>query len=615
MTVRFLHSNLINQIAAGEVVERPASAVKELVENAIDAGATQIDIKVRHGGQSLIQVTDNGIGMVRDDLELAVERHATSKLPDENLFNIQTLGFRGEALPSIGAVSRLSLTSFKGGEETAWSLSVEGGVKNYPVPIAYPQGTRVEIRDLFYATPARLKFLKTPATELGYITDVINRLALAYPFIGFQLQDEDKILLDFSVPQQEDLFHTRLERISKVLGKEFASNSMYLQGTREDVEINGYISVPTYNRANSSYQYFFVNGRPVKDKILSMALKVAYQDFVPQGRFACGCIYLEIPPRCVDINVHPAKAEVRFRDSHFIRSTLITLIHNTLKNQSLGATADLSAKTIKAFEVNSQILTPSISPKIMPERTVLSPQKSFADFQETVPYTDVLSNLAQPAVGIISDFSEIDDDLPIESLLPTGDVKNPLGMAKAQLNQTYIVAETQEGLVIVDQHAAHERLVYEKMKQDLQNHTVKSQMLLIPEIVPLAESDITTLLRYQDEWKEFSLHLEAFSPQSLVVREVPALLAKTQIKELLQDLAADLRESDYTLRLTDKINEICATMACHSSVRAGRTLNTLEMNSLLREMEVTPYSGQCNHGRPTYITLSYTDIDKLFNRC
>lgn len=600
MTIRFLDPTLINQIAAGEVIERPASAIKELVENAIDAHATKIDVVVREGGRTLISITDNGHGMTQSDLVLAVERHATSKIPDSDLFNIRSLGFRGEALPSIGAVSRLTITSRTSSDDTAWRLSVEGGAKDEPAPTSFGFGTRVEVRDLFYATPARLKFLKAPATELSHTTDILNRLALANPEIQFSLMDGDRQVFSYG---------TDTDRIPSILGKEFSSNACPILVEREGFTVKGHISVPTFNRSNATGQYLFVNGRPVKDKVLSAAVRVAYQDFLASNRHPVLALFLEIDPAEVDINVHPAKAEVRFRDSGLVRGVLISSLKSALHEAAHRSSTTIAQEAIVAFQLpssphNISTLSPQ-SPSPWPGKSYFgrssspSPRFSFPERHGTPCLEETIATY-QAA--------------PAPEPTPESLEEYPLGLARAQIHSTYILAEAADSLVVVDQHAAHERLVYEKMKLEQSAQGIQRQALLLPEIVDLPEEALKAILQRTGDFEKLGLIIEAFGVSAVMVREVPALLAKADWKQLIQDLAAEIQEMDTTLSLSEQLNEILGTLACHNSVRAGRLLSLEEMNALLRQMEATPHSGQCNHGRPTYVKLHRQDIEKLFGR-
>lgn len=602
MTVRFLDPTLINQIAAGEVIERPASAIKELVENAIDAGSTKIDIVVREGGRTLISITDNGHGMPQDDLMLAVERHATSKIPDGDLFNIRSLGFRGEALPSIGAVSRLTITSRTVKTDTAWRLSVEGGKKGELAPASFGFGTRVEVRDLFYATPARLKFLKAPTTELSHAVDILNRLALAHPEIQFSLMDGDRQVFSYGANK---------DRIPSIFGKNFLENACPVLMEREGLTLKGYISVPTFNRSNATAQYLFVNGRPVKDRVLSASVRIAYQDFLAGNRHPVLALFLEIDPAEVDINVHPAKAEVRFRDTGLVRGVFMSALKNALHEAAHRSSSAIAQDAVVAFQRPSPMPSPSsawsgktYSGRSLQGSSAPAPRLVFPERRPAPGLAETIASYQAAPVTL---------DPPPE-LAPRPSEDYPLGLARAQIHSTYILSEAADSLVIIDQHAAHERLVYEKMKREQDSHGIKRQALLLPEVVDLPEETLKAFLSRIPDLAQLGLIIEAFGLTAIMVREVPALLVKADWKQLIQDLGAEIQDIDTTLSLSEQLNEILGTLACHNSVRAGRHLSIEEMNALLRQMEATPYSGQCNHGRPTYIKLHRHDIEKLFGR-
>ena len=613
MPIRRLPDTLVNRIAAGEVVERPASAIKELVENALDAGARRVEVSLRDGGKALITVTDDGRGMTAEELELAVERHATSKLPDEDLVNIRHLGFRGEALPSIAAVSRLTLSSREEGAEEAWSLSVEGGAKGKTKPVALTKGTRVEVRDLFYATPARLKFLKQARTETGHALDHMKRLAMAHPMAAFKLEEAGRSYLDLPAGQGE-LFDARLKRLGAIMGREFQENALPVEALREGIRLTGFIGLPTLNRANSQQQYLFVNGRPVRDKLLYGAIRGAYRDFLAHDRHPLLALFLELPPEEVDVNVHPMKAEVRFRDQGLVRGLIVSACRHALAEAGHRASTTVSQSALGSFQPRE-----GVSPqapygggygyRASPPSAGMAERSR--DFQ--APLTGFEQAPSAPASGPSGQVDPETGEI-IEPQDPGVSQDYPLGAARAQLHATYIVAQTSDGIVIVDQHAAHERLVYERMKQQLEGKGVARQMLLIPEVVELEERDLERLLERTDELAELGLVVERFGPGALVVRETPALLGKPDVKALLRDLADELAEMDQALALKERLGEVCGTMACHGSVRAGRRLNPEEMNALLRQMEATPHSGQCNHGRPTYVELKLADIERLFGR-
>ena len=597
MPLRRLPETLVNRIAAGEVIERPASAVKELIENALDAGATQIDVVMRDGGRAFFSVTDNGRGMTPAEIDLAVERHATSKLPDDDLVHITSLGFRGEALPSIGAVSRMSVTSRPAVADEAWSLSVEAGTKGGLQPAALPAGTRVEVRDLFYATPARLKFLKAPRTEMSHAQDSVKRLAMAHPEVGFSLSDERRVLLRCD-PGQGDLLESGLKRLSAIMGREFADNALSLEANREGVRLTGFIGLPTLNRGTALHQYFFVNGRPVRDKLFYGALRGTYRDFLAHDRHPQVALFLELPPEAVDVNVHPAKTEVRFRDAALVRGLIVSACQHALAEAGHRASTTVSGQAFGA-------ITPHMAPAGPRYGVPTGPPGSFP------------RGLAEDAARYHAPLPALDAAPGARGVEPKGDPAletYPLGAARAQVHGTYIVAQTDDGIVIVDQHAAHERLVYERMKQQLDEQGVAAQLLLLPEVVELDPPGSERLLAHAAELGEIGLALEAFGPNAVVVRETPALLGEVNVQGLVRDLADDLAELGEAGTVRSRLQDVCSTLACHGSVRAGRKLNSDEMNALLRQMESTPHSGQCNHGRPTYVELKLADIERLFGR-
>jgi len=601
MTIRLLPETTVNRIAAGEVVERPASVVKELVENAIDAGAGRVDVTITGGGQASLVVADDGGGMSADELALAVERHATSKLPDDDLIEIANLGFRGEALPSIGSVARLTITSRIKDADSAWTLTVEGGDKGAPRPASLGAGTRVEVRDLFYATPARLKFLKTDRTELTHILDTVKRLAMARPDISFSVSDEKGARLSLDAAQG-DLLDARLKRLGDVMGREFSENALPIEAERGPLRLTGYAGLPTLNQAFARSQFLFVNGRPVRDPLLRGAVRGAYQDFLARDRHPMVALYLELPAREVDVNVHPMKTEVRFRDAGAVRGLIVGALRHALAEAGHRASTTVAQQTLGSFR-------PEGGGPSVPWRGgcgVGAPRATgFAEAQAAyapLPGTEAPS--APPG----------ETPVPDADLEPVPHELYPLGAARAQLHETYIVAQTAEGIVIVDQHAAHERLVYEQMKEALGSGGVARQGLLLPEVVEMEEADCDRLLGRADQLAELGLVIESFGGGAVVVREVPALLGQADVKGLLRDLAQELAELGDGMSLKERLEDVCATMACHGSVRAGRRLSQPEMNALLRQMEATPHSGQCNHGRPTYVELRLADIEKLFGR-
>ena len=614
ISIRRLPSETVNRIAAGEVVERPASVIKELVENAIDAGATQVDIHYEDGGRAVITITDDGKGMSRDELPIAIERHATSKLsPNDvgewDLLNIHSMGFRGEALPSIGSVSRLTITSQTESDDSAWEISVEGGAETKPKPAPRfgMHGTRVDVRDLFYATPARLKFLKSERSESLAISDIVKRLAMANPSVGMTLSNGNRTTL--KVARQSDNQEGRLARLASILGADFGQNAIEIDKEREGIHLTGFAGLPTYSRGNSQHQYLFVNGRPVKDKLLHGALRGAYQDFLARDRHPVVALYIDLPSDHVDVNVHPAKTEVRFRNPGLVRGLIVSALRH-----SLAAAGHRASTTVSDYALG----------KIQAEQ----PQYAFQQNYNRQPYAAPNRHdpaLQPPVDGIAPTVSndygfsaKVEESS--EAYNPqTGEVAqdftaNPLGAARAQLHETYVVAQTQDGIVIVDQHAAHERLVYERMKAAMSGQGVARQALLIPDIVDLGETDAARVLARSDELAEMGLVIEPFGTGAVAVRETPALLGEMNIQSLLRDLADDISEYDEALSLKEKFEHVCGTMACHGSVRAGRRLNGAEMNALLRDMEATPHSGQCNHGRPTYVELKLVDIERLFGR-
>jgi DNA mismatch repair protein MutL len=590
MTIRRLPEALVNRIAAGEVVERPAAAVKELVENAIDAGARRIDVALRDGGLSLILVSDDGIGMTADELSLAIERHATSKLPEDDLVQIRTLGFRGEALPAIGAVSRLSIASRRRGAAETWSIAVEGGRASPVAPASGAEGTRIEVRDLFYATPARLKFMKTARTELDHAVDTVQRLAMAHPAIAFTLAEGERMRVKLPAASGGGEA-ARLDRLAAVLGRDFAQNALSIAAEREGHRLSGHAGLPTLNRATAAGQYLFVNGRPVRDKLLLGAVRGAYQDFLARDRHPVLALFLDLPPEAVDVNVHPAKAEVRFREAGLVRGLIVGALKHALAEAGHRASTTVAASTLGAFR-------PAYA---LPGFQAPSPSRGLAEraqaFYAPLPGTDAPA--APP---------------PAPSDAAAEAEAFPLGAARAQLHGTYIVAETPDGLVIVDQHAAHERLVYERMKAALEAGGIARQALLLPEVVELEEAAAQRLLARAPELAELGLVLEPFGAGAVVVREVPGLLGQVDAAGLVRDLADELTEIGDALALKERLEEVSGTLACHGSVRAGRRLNPEEMNALLRQMEATPHSGQCNHGRPTYVELKLADIERLFGR-
>jgi DNA mismatch repair protein MutL len=603
--IRRLSETTVNRIAAGEVIERPASVVKELVENAIDAGATRIDVTVNGGGRSFIAVADDGVGMNAEDLSLAVERHATSKLSDDDLTDIATLGFRGEALPSIGAVARLRIVTRQHRADAGWQIRVEGGVVFPAEPASRGPGTTVEVADLFFATPARLKFLKSERSENGAVGDVVKRLAMAHPEIAFTVSYDGRRSLAYET-EAGDLFDARLKRLGAVMGRAFQDNAVPVDALREEVHLTGYAGLPTLNRPTSQGQFLFVNGRPVKDRLLLGAVRGAYQDVLASNRHPMLALFVELPARRVDVNVHPAKAEVRFRDGQLVRGLIVSALRHALEQAGHLASSTVAQDTLAK-------LRPGGPAPYQPVDHLFS--------QRRPAYHSGLAEAAAayhaPLARDYAPAGRIDDAMPAAdagSPAPADPVSYPLGAARGQLHETYVVAQTADGIVIVDQHAAHERLVYERMKAEIAGRGVGRQLLLLPEVVELEEDAVDRLVARSGELAELGLSLERFGPGAVVVRETPALLGDTDIRGLVSDLAEELAEFDQALSLKERLEHVCGTMACHGSVRAGRRLNPAEMNALLREMETTPNSGQCNHGRPTYVELKLADIERLFGR-
>ncbi|GAA0757730.1 DNA mismatch repair endonuclease MutL [Actinomadura yumaensis] len=629
MPIRRLSPETVNRIAAGEVVERPASAIKELVENALDAGSRNIEIQADGGGLSRILIADDGKGIPKDELPLAVERHATSKLePDDagdvDLLRIHTLGFRGEALPSIGSVARLSITtrarSDSGDATEAWVIQVEGGATRplTPAPFPGPHGARVEVRDLFYATPARLKFMKSERAEAMAISEEIKRQAMAHEAVAFTLSLDGKVAL--RLPAEHPGDEGRLKRLSALLGRDFEANALLIDQERDGVRLSGYAGLPTYSRGNAAHQYLFVNGRPVKDRLLQGALRGAYADFLARDRHPAAALFIDIDPLYVDVNVHPAKAEVRFRDPALVRGLIVGALRHALHAAGHRASTTVAADALSGFRPHTGVTQsgewrvasgegwsgwtgwsqPAAAAQVLPglhERSArVEPGWDGASYGELATRHSPLATAPQPLAP------------------PPSDIDLPLGAARGQLHANYIVAQTRDGLVIVDQHAAHERLVYERMKAQMAEGAVTRQALLTPEVVELDPAEAERVAARAEELAEMGLIVEAFGAGAVLVRETPALLGDTDVQGLIRDIADDLAEHGAALTLKERMAEVCGTMACHGSVRSGRILTAPEMNALLRQMEATPHSGQCNHGRPTYVELKLHDLEKLFGR-
>jgi DNA mismatch repair protein MutL len=594
MSIRLLPPVLIDRIAAGEVIERPAAAVKELVENAIDAAATRVDLQLNEGGRLLIAVTDNGVGMGADDLSLAVERHCTSKLPDDDLAHIAALGFRGEALPSIGAVSRMRIVSRPAEAESGWEIAVAAGRKSVVKPAAAAPGTRVEVRDLFFATPARLKFLKTARTERDLAVDMVRRLAMAYPAIAFAaFGDGGGRLLRLPAAA------SRRDRLALLLGHDFAENAIEVMAERGGFCLTGLAGLPTLHRALPRDQYLVVNGRPVRDRLLVGAVRGAYQDVLARDRHPIVALFLDGPEDEIDVNVHPAKAEVRFRDAALVRGLIVGALKAALAAAGHRAATTVAAAALAAFRPG--------------QATGQSSGHDSEGQRLPLPAGAASRPLILAEGGAAAAFltPAPDCEAPAAEAAP---LEFPLGRARVQLHGTYILAETASGIVLVDQHAAHERLVHERLKRALGAHGVARQTLLLPEVVELGDGGATRITARAAELAEFGLVVEPFGPGAIVVREVPALLPDLDVQGLVRDLADELAEWGDAFSLRERVETLCGTLACHTSVRAGRRLSAAEMDALLRQMESTPNSGQCNHGRPTYVALDLADIERLFGR-
>jgi len=607
--IRRLPPDAVNRIAAGEVVERPAAAAKELIENALDAGAKSIRVRIEGGGLTRLLVEDDGLGMSADELPVAIERHATSKLAADDsghvdLLDIRTMGFRGEALPSIGSVSRLGILSKAVGADAAFEITVDAGRIDGPNPAPWSgltsNGTRVDVRDLFYATPARLKFMKTERSEAQAIADTVRRLALARPDVAFHLDTDERIVIKL-LAEHGEASEARLGRLGAVLGKEFRENAVEIGAEREGVRVSGFAGLPTFNRGSAQHQYLFVNGRPVKDRLMVGVIRAAYQDFLARDRHPMAVLFLDLDPMQVDVNVHPAKTEVRFRDSGNVRGLMIGALRHALAAAGHRASTTVAGAALGAAtsHVAPSLPWTSGQARWSPARPVV----------ETPRYAGMSNTRAATFEAFASAASARVEPAP----QPSTDIP-PLGVARAQVHETYIIAQTADGMVIVDQHAAHERLVYERMKAQIAGEGVRRQALLIPEIVELSEEEALRVLDRADELLVMGLEVEPFGRGAVAVRATPAIFGEMDVKGLIRDLADDFAEYEAGLALKERLEEVMGNMACRGSVRAGRRLTAEEMNALLRQMEVTPHSGQCNHGRPTYVELKLADIEKLFGR-
>jgi len=603
--IRQLDDAVINRIAAGEVVERPASAVKELVENAIDAGARRISVDIADGGKTLIRVADDGCGMTGDDLPLALSRHATSKIDGTDLLNIHSFGFRGEALPSLGAVGRLTITSRAQGHDGV-QISVSGSAETPVKPAALNRGTVVELRDLFYATPARLKFMRTDRAELGAVVDIIKRLAMAEPAIGFSLRDvsdgKDRILFRVD-PESGDLFDALHGRLRQVLGAEFAENALPIDATRDGVRLTGYAALPTYSRGAAVMQFFFVNGRPVRDKLLLGALRGAYADFLSRDRHPAVALFIDCDPHLVDVNVHPAKSEVRFQDAGSVRGLVVSSLRHALANAGHRSSTTVAGATLGAMQPEKP--HQPIYQMDRPSQSARSASYTYQAPSAEAASTASFGFAETPAVS-----ARVEQVIETQ----TPDPSHPLGAARAQVHENYIIAQTETGIVIVDQHAAHERLVYEKLKSQMRENGVAAQALLIPEIIELSSHKAALILGLADELAALGLGIEPFGGSAIAVRETPAILGSVNATALIRDVLDELADWGDSQLVQSKIEAILSRVACHGSIRSGRQMRAEEMNALLRDMERTPHSGQCNHGRPTYVELKLSDIERLFGR-
>ena len=619
MQIKILSETTINRIAAGEVVERPSSVVKELVENSIDAKATQIDIVIENAGKNLISISDNGCGMSREDLELSVERHATSKLLEDDIHNIQHFGFRGEALPSIASVSKMKISSISNKDQSdfAWSIQINGGQKQETSPSPLSYGTKIEVRDLFFATPARLKFLKSDKNEANSIVEIINKIAIANPSIGFKLTADGKEILNLKANNNEEPLYYRLKEI---IGEAFDQNFTQINFKEEDIRVYGFIGAPTHNVGTSNEQHIFINKRPIRDKLISMAIKIAYQDFIPSGRFPIVYLFLDLEPSMVDVNVHPTKAEVRFKDPNMIRNSIISALRNGIKQIGQNSSLNITQAALNSFKAENieELEKPNNHPDNRFE-TIFNRNTS-----STSTYTPPHSkNFPQKpsSVAITSNQRFL---APVEPASPKiksesaefsfDEIDFPLGSACAQIHETYIISQTRDGFILIDQHAAHERIFYESLKRQILSKNIPTQRLFIPEIIEVKEHKLEQLIELQDEFKKMGLHFTKFGNNEISISELPALLKCIDVKKLILDIIDDLEEYGIGVSLEKKINHYLATFACHHSIRSGRALSIKEMNSLLREMENCEHSGQCNHGRPTFIKLNLKDIEKLFER-
>ncbi|MBQ4875179.1 MAG: DNA mismatch repair endonuclease MutL [Rickettsiaceae bacterium H1] len=608
MAIRLLPTKIINRIAAGEVVARPASVVKELAENSIDADADEIKITIAQGGRNLIKVKDNGIGIKKEEIKLALERHATSKLPDDDIVNITHMGFRGEALPSIASVSRMDITSRTSNDETGWTIKIEGGnITRDLTPKPCEQGSNIEVRDLFFATPNRLKFLKTEKAETQYIIDIIDKIAMANPQIAFSLTVNDKEL--FKYPRCNNY----IERLVIIKGQEFAENTIEINAEKNEIKIIGYAGIPTYNRGNSHYLYLFVNHRPVQDTLLINAVKAAYQDFIPHRRYPIVVLFLTLASHIVDVNVHPTKAEVRFQDKNFIRHLIVNELKSAIKKSVYLATSETSKKALDYFTGKENHIPNLLNEIGKQEKPQFFPRNNLYKTEKILPELNSINKqdiVRKKIPKVQTDNIENNKSCEQEKL---SNIKQqyPLGTASCQLYDTYILSITEENIFLTDQHAAHERLVYEHLKN---TNKIEKQLLLMPEMIELNSAEVEKLISYGKKLTNLGMIIEKMGEKSIIVREIPAIIGSCDIKKLTLDILDTINEFGEALSIQEKLEYIYKTFACHTSIRAGRKLNINEMNSILRQMESNPHSGQCNHGRPTYIKLKKTDIEKLFER-
>ena len=629
MSIRVLTTNTINKIAAGEVVDRPLSVVKELVENSIDAGATEIEVEISRGGRNFISVTDNGKGIKKDEIELALERHATSKLKEEDISNIRYLGFRGEALPSIAAISKLKIISKDFECNEAWEIEVIGGEKSHLKPISRNVGTTIQVRDLFFSTPTRLKFLKSEASETSASIELLNKLALSRENISFKLISNDKVIVDTKAQDVSILDSS--QRLEDIIGKKFIDNAIKFFIEDDGIKVYGYASIPTYNAATSLNQHFFINKRFVKDKVLSIAVKAAYRNLIPHNRFPQIALYLDIDPKFVDVNVHPTKAEVRFRDSQKIKGIIINAIRTAISKAELMNNKELANDAVRFFKPEGAFYKKhrednnKVTDKLFANNEKSTKQqhglRDLINSHEAVVREDIGLHSSESKDNSKEIFDKKNEEKYLSDFIENeieqkniSDEEYPLGFAKCQIDKTYIVAEKSGSLILVDQHAAHERLTLEKIKIQLKKGKVESQILLIPEIVELGKVLTEEIIQKKDNLKAFGLIIERNGISQILIRQVPSIFQNLDINSFVKSVAENIYLFDDIELIHEKIEEIWGNIACHSSIRAGRVLNLEEMNALLRQIEQTSFSEQCNHGRPTFIKLEMKDIRKIFER-